>query len=175
VETPSLALILAYWLHMLATVVWIGGLASLSLFVLPSARKTLPPVGYAAFLESLRKRLDPWGWFSLALLLGTGMFQMSANPNYNGFLSIDSRWAGAMLIKHILFGLMAAISAYITWFLLPQLSRLALRRARLEDGTASNEMAAEQGTLFRCETWLLRINLLFGILVLVLTAVARAS
>jgi uncharacterized membrane protein len=169
-ETPSWALWLAYWLHMLATVVWIGGLAALALFVLPAARRALDATGYAAFLSALQVRFDPLGWFSLAILAGTGMFQMSASPSYQGFLAIENLWAAAILVKHLLFFAMAGLSAYLTWGLMPKIRRLALRRAA--SGTMDE---AEASRLAARETRLLQLNLLLGILVLALTAIARAS
>lgn len=169
-ETPTWALWLAYWLHMLATVVWIGGLAALAIFVLPAARRTLEPHAYAAFLAGLQQRFDPLGWFSLAILAGTGMFQMSASPSYQGLLAIENRWAAAILIKHLLFFAMAGLSAYLTWGVLPKIRRLALRRS---DPSLAHQPEAQR--LAAQETRLLQLNLLLGILVLALTAIARAS
>jgi len=168
---PVWALSLAYWLHMLATVVWIGALASLSLLVLPAARKTLNPQAYGDFIGQIQRRLDPLGWFSLILLAGTGLVQMSANPNYHGFLAIENRWAVAILAKHLLFLVMVVISAYMTWIMLPQLRRLALRRARGIE--AENDPASQE--LMRRETWLLRLNLILGVFVLAMTAIARSA
>ena len=37
--TPYWALSLAFWLHMLATVAWIGGLVAVAILVLPGAKK----------------------------------------------------------------------------------------------------------------------------------------
>ena len=71
---------------MLATVAWFGGLASLAIFVIPSARSTLERRQYAQFLGKVQGRIQQVGWFSLAVLTGTGMFQMSAHPAYEGFL-----------------------------------------------------------------------------------------
>lgn len=169
-DTPTWALWLAYWLHMLATVVWIGGLAALAIFVLPAARRTLEPAAYAAFLAGVQKRFDPLGWFSLAILAGTGMFQMSASPSYQGFLAIENRWTTAILIKHLLFFGMAGLSAYLTWGVMPKIRRLALRRSAspLAEQPDAHRLAAQ-------ETRLLQLNLALGILVLALTAIARAS
>jgi uncharacterized membrane protein len=169
-ETPSWALWLAYWLHMLATVVWIGGLAALAIFVLPAARRALDAPAYVALLSGLQQRFDPLGWFSLAILAGTGMFQMSASPNYQGFLAVENLWATAILIKHLLFFIMAGLSAYLTWGLMPKIRRLALRRAASVPAEES-----EARRLAAQETRLLQLNLLLGVLVLALTAIARAA
>jgi uncharacterized membrane protein len=165
---PDWGLSLIYWLHMLATVVWIGGLAALSLFILPVARRTLDPGSYSAFLNGLQQRLDPLAWLSLVVLIGTGMFQMSANPNYSGLLSIQNRWATAILIKHVVFLGMTALSAYLTWGLLPTLRRIALRQA-------SGQVVPEAEKLQRRELVLIRINLILGVIILGLTAIARAA
>ncbi|MCC7130306.1 MAG: CopD family protein [Anaerolineae bacterium] len=170
-SAPVWALTLAYWLHMLATVVWIGGLAALSLFVLPAARRSLEPQPLAAFLVELQRRLDPVSWFCLAALAGTGLFQMSANPSYEGFLTVHNLWAVAILIKHLLFFGMTAVSAYMTWVVLPGLSRVVLRQAlAAQDG----EAGMLNNRLNRQELHLVRLNLILGVLILGLTAVARS-
>ncbi len=167
-ETPLWALSAAYWLHMAATVVWIGGLATLILLVLPTARRSLDPQAYANLMENAQRRLDPLGWLSVVVLTGTGLFQMSASPNYEGFLTITNRWATAILIKHIVFLGMVGVSAYLTWGVMPDLQRLAFLRAK-------GQATPEAEWLRRREIWLLGLNLVLGVIVLGLTAVARAS
>ena len=166
--TPIWALTIAYWMHMLATVIWIGGLAILSILVIPAARKSLDEQAFAALLEGIQRRLDPLAWFSMLVLLGSGMLQMNANPNYDGFLAIDNTWAVAILVKHILFGLMVVVSSYITWGILPALRRAALQQAR---GIEISQIDLLQ----RREANLLRLNLILGVLVLALTALARSA
>lgn len=165
---PDWALSLIYWLHMLATVIWIGSLACLSLLVLPAARKQPQDERYAAFLSDLQRRLDPLGWVCLLVLVATGMFQMSANPSYSGFLAIDNRWAVAIFAKHVVFFGMTGVSAYMTWGLLPRLQRAALRQSRGLDTPDANRLRQQ-------ESLLIRINLVLAMLVLALTAVARVS
>lgn len=166
-NAPEWGLIVAYWLHMLATVVWLGGLSALALIVLPSARRVVDTEIYAKLLDAIQHRLDPIAWLSLAVLVATGMFQMSANPNYSGLLAIDNRWAVAILVKHIVIAGMVIASAYQTWGVLPGLRRLALRQARGLD-------APEMDTLRKRETTLLTVNLVLAVVVLALTAMARS-
>jgi uncharacterized membrane protein len=168
--TPALFLAVAYWLHMLATVTWLGGLAALATWVLPAARKTLSAEAYAALLSRLQGRLQWLAWLCLAVLGATGMFQMSASPHYQGFLAIRDSWGVAMLTKHIAVLLMLVASAYNTWGVLPALRRLALLHAvnRPVD-------AATAGRLARRERTLLQINLVLSVLVLAFTAWARAA
>lgn len=167
--TPAFFLALAYWLHMLATVAWLGGLSALALLVIPAARKTLSPESYAGLLGRLQEKISLVGWMSLAVLGGTGMFQMSAAPQYQGLLAIENPWAVAMLSKHIAVLVMVALSAYSTWGLLPAMRRLAILRS------AGKVNAAEEQSQMRSEQLLLTLNLILSVLVLALTAWARAS
>jgi uncharacterized membrane protein len=165
---PTWALAIAYWSHMLATVLWIGGLAVLAILVLPAAYKTLDTGAFCRLLENLQKRLDPLGWFCIALLLVSGMFQMSANPHYDGFLAIQSVWAWAILVKHALFGVMVVTSGMMTWGVLPALRREALRFA------GGKEVAGLEKRQ-RKSIMLMQVNLVLGILVLFFTAIARST
>jgi hypothetical protein len=72
------------------------------------------------------------------------------------------------LIKHIVFVGMTAVSAYLTWGLLPALRRSALLEARGQVAVGAERMR-------RQEILLLRLNLILGFLVLALTALARSS
>ncbi len=164
-----MTLALLYWLHMLATVLWLGGLAVLALLVLPAARRHLPLSAQPDFFLALQQRLDRLGWAALAVLLATGMFQMSANPYYEGLLAITNAWARAILFKHLAFAVMVGVSAWQTWFVLPELARqsLALSRGR-GDPVRWQQLARRQERL-------LRLNMALAALVLALTALARAA
>jgi uncharacterized membrane protein len=163
---PSWALALSYWLHMLATVLWLGGLAAVVLLLHPAAQRLNAPER-DALLETAQRRLDPVGWFCLALLTGTGLIQMSASPQYEGFLSVTNSWAVSILLKHLVFFGMAGVSAYLTWFSLPELKRAVLKQ--------SAGKPVDIAPLQKRNLWLLRLNLFLGGIVLILTALARAS
>lgn len=165
---PVWALALTYWLHMLATVLWLGSLVAVTLLVLPAARRSLDTKSQSQLLEAIQHRLDPLGWFSLALLLITGLFQMSANPNYEGFLAISGQWAISILVKHIFFGGMILVSAAQTWWLLPSIRRAMLRQQKSGDET-------DVIALRKREALLLNLNLILAILILGMTALARAA
>lgn len=169
-ELPNFALALAYWLHIIATVMWVGGMITLSWLVIPAARRTLEAGSYADFLERLQDGLQRIGWLSLVVLVATGMFQMSAHPAYEGFLTISNSWSVAILAKHLVIGLMVMVSAYLTWGLMPALRRLSFKRSA---GLPIDE--AENQALARREATMLRVNLILSVVVLLLTAVARAA
>jgi len=163
-------LVLTYWLHILATVVWIGGLTSLSIFVLPAAKKTLPAEEYSKFLSLMQKRMQPISWLCLVTLIFTGLFQLVTSPNYQGFLVIANTWAQAILIKHIAVGGMLGLSAYVTWGLIPSLNRMAFMQAMGKDIDEAQKEKLEQRQLS-----IMQINLFLAVIILLLTAWARTS
>lgn len=165
---PTWALALTFWLHLLATVTWVGSLAGVSLLVLPAMQRSLDAETQLMFIEALQKRLEPIAWFCMSLLLVTGLFQMSVNPHYDGFLSTSTQWSLAILIKHMLGIVMVVVSAIQTWEVIP-----AIRRAIVRSKKNKNEK--EIDSLRRKEILLLRMNFGLSILILLATAVARAS
>ena len=160
---PRLALTLAYWLHMAATVVWIGGLTFQTIILMPTLD------GSPELLERLRRRFEPLAWLSLAVLIVTGLFQMSASPNYTGLLSIRNGWSTAILAKHLVIGLMLVLASIQTWWIQPRLARLVLIAAR-----AAPEPAGV-AVLRRRQVRLLRLQTVLSVVVLALTAAARSA
>ena len=166
---PTWAIALVFWLHMLATVIWLGGLAAIAILVLPAAKRVLKPADQLAFIEGIQKRLEPLAWFSLATLVATGLFQLSVNPHYDGFLSTTGQWSLAILTKHIMVIVMIVVSAIQTWEVLPAIRRGLMR---VEKGQADE---VEMERLQKRETLLLQLNIGLSILILAATAFARAS
>lgn len=164
---PIWALGLIFWLHMLATVTWIGSILSISLLFLPAAKRTLKPVDQLALMDAMQKRLEPIAWFSMGLLLTTGLFQLSANPHYDGFLSTSGQWSIAILIKHSLAVIMTVVSAIQTWEVFPVIRRTLMRKEKAK----TEELAALQNR----ETRLIQISVFLSALILAATAFARAS
>jgi uncharacterized membrane protein len=159
-------LAISYWIHLLATVVWLGGMVLMALVALPALRK-----GTLANNQwfDLQRRFLPWADVSLVLLLFTGFVQMTNDPNYNGFLAVDSVWAWAILFKHIAFVGMVMIMAYVQFVLYPGMERL-----RLMGEKRPSLAETEQTKLNHREVLMLRLNLLCAVVVLLFTAIATA-
>jgi uncharacterized membrane protein len=165
---PAWALTLVYFLHLSATVAWLGTLVGLSLVVIPAASRVLEARDQVSLLDNIQTRLDSLSWFCLFLLIATGMFQLSASPNYRGLLGVENNWEKAILIKHGLVITLAAASAFMSWGVMP-----AIRRAKIKHQRTGDEK--ELASLRKKEKNLLRLNLLLSALVLLATAAARAS
>jgi uncharacterized membrane protein len=163
---PSPVLVASYLLHFAATVVWIGGLVLFAFFP-ASDPSGLPPAQAGARRRTAMQAFVPAQWLCLAVFVVSGLIQMSANPSYTGLLTVTNLWAAAILAKHVLVALMAAVLVYQTWVLYP-------RRERLAFGLHAGGPDAQERLRFT-ERRLVRLSAIAGIAVLVLTAVARAS
>ena len=168
-NAPGL-LAISFFLHLIATVVWIGGLVTMALVVWPGLRRALgDDEALARAAEAIDRRFKPLANLSLIVLILTGLVQMNANENYKGFLSFDNLWAQAILLKHAAIIGMIAVGALLQFGVQPALQRNAM----LASAGASNEH--EAAALRQRMARLGRINLILGVIVLVLTAIARVQ
>lgn len=164
-----LILVLSLFFHLLATVVWIGGLVIITLLVWPEMRRTLEnSPALLALLTRLRRRFIPWSNFSLVVLIVTGLAQMTASPHYDGFLTFDNDWSRAILLKHVAIAGMVGCGAVLQYFVTPALERASLL---LERGKGD---PAEWEHLRRREIRLTQLNLVLAMAVLGFTAWATA-
>jgi putative copper export protein len=160
----------SFFLHLVATVAWIGGLVTLALVVQPVFNRYVTDVQERAqLLEALLKRFQPIANISLDVLILSGMVQTFTNRFYKGFLQFDSAWAQAILFKHIAVLGMLGVAAFITFSVQPSLKRNALLIA---NGLADEQQAAR---VQQQQVRLTRINLVLSVLVLVFTAIASAQ
>ena len=160
-------LALSYWLHLLATILWIGGLAS-GVLVLRAV------LGAGAEGERLSdlfyRRFIPIANLSLAVLAVTGMVQLVGEkaPNYQGTLNLASLWAKILFAKHLVIGTMVLITLYMQGGVDP-----AMRRAALLASAGKGD-PGRLAALRRRRMQALAASLALGVVVLLLTAVATA-
>jgi len=156
----------SYWVHLVATIVWLGGIVLMAFIAWPALNQgTLDSNQWF----QLQKRFLPWVNASLVILLITGFIQMTNDENYHGFLAVDSLWAWAMLLKHIAYVGMVALTAAMQFVLYPAMARVALL-AQTQPETA----AAERDNLAAREIRYLRLNVAAAMIVLLFTAIATA-
>lgn len=156
-------------LHLVATVVWLGGLFLLTLLVWPATRKILAGnPEYYHLSGRVRRRFQPLSWLSMVVLVITGLFQMTASPHYEGMLQFSNSWSRAILLKHVAMAGMVLCGALLQWRVAPALERVGWL---LERGRGD---AAQWESLRRQELRLARISVALGLLVLIFTAWATA-
>lgn len=154
-------LAISHFFHILATVVWIGGLMLMLLLIYPELRRQLadrPELD--ALLIRLRQRIMPWNNLALAVLLVTGMLQMAADPNYTSLMEIQNEWSRVIFFKHLaLIGLVIA-GGILQFGVFPKLDRLYLLSQRGKDDPK------EWQRLHASETRWTAISVALGVLIL---------
>jgi uncharacterized membrane protein len=167
----NLTLAIAYFIHLVATIVWIGGLFLMVIVVWPAARRAINAQDQSGallkFMETLRRRFTPLANLSLIALLVTGLIQMSIDPHYKGVLVIDDDWSRALFIKHIGFIGMMIVGGVMQFAVMPALDRASLLARKGRD-------APDLERLQRRERQLTALNLALGLVVLLFTAIATA-
>lgn len=142
----------SYWLHALATVIFIGHFVLLAGLYLPAL------AGDGAALSRISKRSRWWMYASLLVFAITGIYLTLVDPNYLGVGNFTNFWAIVMLVKHILILVMIALGFWYNAIL------------RVGPMMRSNSGAEQAVRHFRLYVNLMAIS---GILVLLLTAVAQ--
>lgn len=167
------SLALSLFVHLSATAIWIGGILITMLLVWPSVRRSLQesPALYST-LSQLRTRFYPISNLCLVALIVTGLFQMTADPNYNGLLTFDNTWTQIMLAKHLVIVGMALTGLALQYGVAPQLERtsLLLERGKSDDATTQ----AQWQQLHQREVWLTWLNGILGVAVLACSAWATS-
>jgi len=100
-------------LHDVASVVWTGGLITLGLVVVPSARTALGKSPQTrAVLDAIQKRLTTIVYPSMLVVVVTGLLEARHSPAFRGLFSFANTYSAILATKHILVALMLAIGLY---------------------------------------------------------------
>lgn len=158
---PNTTLAVSLFFHLIATVIWIGGLLITLVMVWPEVRRTLAenPALYR-LTDRLRKRFTSLSNLSLAVLIVTGLTQMSLSEHYNGFMDFDNEWSRVILLKHIAIVGMVISGVILQYTVTPALERTSLL---LERGKSTDQ---DWSKLRKREIQFTRLNALLGIAVL---------
>lgn len=160
---------ISLFFHIVATIIWIGGLVLTVIMVWPEVNRALKESpALHTVLSRLRKRFAPLSNLSLAVLLVTGLFQMTADANYNGFLNFDNDWSKIILAKHVLLVGMVLSGALLQYGVAPALERASLLAER---GKGDPD---EWARLRRREVRLTWFNVILGIIVIALSTWATS-
>jgi len=93
--TPIL-IALSYWLHALATVVFVGHFVLLAVVYLPALAEN--PAALSAISKRSRWRL----YASMLVFSVTGVYLTLVDPNDMGIGKFSNFWSAMMLVKHLL-------------------------------------------------------------------------
>jgi len=154
-ELLSVALI---WLHLSATIIWLGGITFILLVAIPAARQVLRGEA-GGLMGEVTRRFTPMANLSIFCLLLTGMSLMAMNSKISAE-AIKEGHGTAMSLKVLMFLLMAVVHFF-------RGKVLALKIAKAQsDG--------EKARLQKMSLNLVWLNFGFGMAVLLLSAIVSA-
>lgn len=146
------------FLHDLGTVIWIGGLITLGVFVFPAVKKKLKsPESIKQIIHAVQKRFRIPMVMSIVVLTVSGILMSRRNPQVTGAFAFDNPYVTVLSIKHIF---------VIGMVILAVIRTIITSRKPVPPDTGSTEMRAKKGGV---EKILLVLNILFGIAVLFLS------
>lgn len=116
-------LVLSRWVHLLAAVIWIGGIAAILLVVLPSSKKVLGGET-PKLMGEVSRRFTPMANVSIGLLIVTGIVMLLTNQ-FSGLGEENNVWAGPLGLKLLLVSVMFLIHFYRNLILIPKIARIS--------------------------------------------------
>jgi len=152
----QLVFALVTFLHDLFTAVWIGGLITLGVTVLPSARKVLGMGPQTKkLMDTIQRRLSVLVYVSIVGLVLTGLLLSNRPPAFQGLFRFSNAYSTVLSLKHVLVLAMIAVTL---------IRSLALGRRRGPSTPSQEKLSA--GLLF--------LNIALGVVVLLLSGFSAA-
>ena len=157
-----LLLTVTTWVHLLAAVVWMGGIFFILYVALPVAGKTLDQPG--KIMGPLSKRFVPLANISIFLIIASGIIMSIASHEFTGDSRLSGLRAQSLVVKVLLVVIMASIHFYRGLILGPGIARLSSEGGHPEKVQKLQTLSLN----------LVKINFLLGIIVLLLTGMLYA-
>ncbi len=155
-------LALSHFIHVMGTVVWIGGILMTLFVILPSSKTALEsPLIVGKLMKEIAKRFTPLANISIILIIVTGVIIFYYDKNYTSFLDLENRWNIVIALKHVFVATMIIIHFYRGLILNPKIERFS-----------SQPNEKQTSRLKKISLDLVKINFVLGIIVLLLTAVS---
>lgn len=141
----ELILAVSYWLHLIATVIWIGGITFILFIAIPTAKQVLG-VESGKLMGEISKRFTPLANYSIIFIVITGTVLTSFN-----------KWTWVLSIKHVLVLGMVVVHFYRGLVLAPKITR--------------TETPSEKASLQKLSLNLVKVNFCLGMAVLLFSGI----
>ena len=148
------------FLHLLATVVWVGGMGTNILVTLPSIREVLEPAVSGRFIGAIMKRFRLIAYLSIVTLILCGVLLTLLNENFVGG-PFDNTWSQLILVKHIFVAALVLLTVYSFEIFAPKVAKLAAK------GPSPELLKAQKLQLRLAST-----GFVLGLVILLLIAIA---
>ncbi len=158
--------LISVYTHILAAIIWIGGMLFLTLIALPIVRTLDAPGAAGRLVRLMGRRFRDVGWVCIGLLLVSGFMNLwYRGVRWESLTSSQfwhSSWGQILAVKLTIVLIMLLNSAWHDFVLGPRATQLM--EAQANPGANPTEVQR----LRRQTTWLARLNLLSGLVVIAL-------
>jgi uncharacterized membrane protein len=151
------------WFHLVATVVWIGGIILSVTAISSAAKQSLEPPAMGRFMNSFMKRFRIMIYVSIGVLVVTGVFMMFYNKSYAGGMDLGNLWVLLVVVKHVFVLVLIILGIYL-------LEGVYSKIARLGAKGPSPKLAKLQ----KLQMSIGMTNMVLGLIILAFTAITGA-
>lgn len=113
------------WLHIMATITWIGGMFTNFIILRPALGKALSPADAGKLMGVVMKRTRIVVYISIVVLGVTGIPLKIINENYISIINFENSWEIVSFIKHLCYGILVLLAVYTFEVLAPKMGKLA--------------------------------------------------
>lgn len=113
------------WMHLLATVAWIGGMFASFFIYMPVISKQLDPPAAGKLIAGAMKRTRVMVYFSISVFVLSGVLLVSMHSKMYERMFVGDSWHLYFSGKIFLFLLLVVLSIYSFEILAPRIARLA--------------------------------------------------
>jgi uncharacterized membrane protein len=154
-EHQTMGMIIGMAVHVLAAVIWVGGMFFAHMVLRPALQATEPPIRFPVW-QGVFARFFLWVWLSIVAIVASGLTMVSLE--FGGFSTL-SPYVSVMMTTGGIMVLIFLGLYFIPW-----------RRFRTAVANADWPAAGAQIKLMRR---LVSINLVLGLLTLIVAAIGR--
>jgi len=160
---------LSHFLHLMATVVWIGGIVMILLVILPGAKESIESAPkIKRLMKEIARRFTPMANISILIVILTGNVIAFYDKRFTALLEFNNPWNSVMLLKHFLVVVMVIIHFYRGLLLNPKICRLSSKISELE---VASPLSSRVAKFQKFSLDLVKVNLVLGIMVLMMTGI----
>ncbi len=116
-----------YWVHLLATVLWFGGMMTNIFVFMPTALKVLDPPNVGKLMGAIMKKFRGIVYTCLGTLFITGFLINSMQRNFPQTGDLKSLWMNASKFKHIAIAVLLLMVIYAFEILARKAGKLAAK------------------------------------------------
>ena len=146
------------WIHVVAAVVWFGGVLFMVMVMVPAARGVLDPPMRSRFMAQIGRRFRNVTWASAAILIVTGILNITMRVGGQDIQDIRF-FMRVLTVKFLLVVVILAITALHDFVLAPRLTP--------RPGEPPPDQAILRQRMIRL-SWLPRISVVLGLVVMLL-------